>query len=232
VKNLSQPVPQTITPAGLRSAYTLFFGNDIGTGTIVNTSSTFAEYILMVAYQFSDQTPKVSYHTSLSALLAIPLIVFQQNGENPKWNGTLLPPEYHVQIDLSNNYVLAVIPKWTVLLYTITSIVIVLWCAAGMFVAMLVQSPPTSSFDLVDFTSRVLASRGDSSLSNTLATLSNGNNGAIRRTLQNQALLVRDVRLDSDEAGQGTGADTQIGKIGFVFKGNGTARLSGGRLYE
>jgi hypothetical protein len=235
VENLLPPVPETIAPGDLLSAFQLFFGEDVSNP---DTNSSNSQFIQFVADTFYDSTASTA-REALSGLLTVPLLYLQENGFNPYWNTTLpgqlesgLSPGLYIDIDLSQTLVVAVIPVWTVIVYAIASLIVFFWCVGGMLLALSIQSPPSSGFDLIDFTSRVTSNHDDSSLSSILGSLSNGKTKVIRKNLESETLLVRDVGLYSRSGGRGTGSHENYGKVGFALNDKVTTRLDGGQLYE
>jgi hypothetical protein len=139
--------------------------------------------------------------------LALPLLVCQNGGISKSPNSL---------VQTQTTLLLPSIPRWSVLAYLIASSVIFFWCIGGLVLALFVQTPPTSSFDTVDFAARIIANHSDESLIHPLLTVANGRDAAIREALEDKVLFVRDVaaqEINGTEPGEGP----YIGKIGFTM---------------
>lgn len=130
-------------------------------------------------------------------------------------------------IELAQSYPVPSIPGWSVVVYLAVSSFIFVWCVGGMFLGLLVTTPPTSNFDVVDFASRVIANHCDGSFTGPLAGLSNGKDSAIREALEDKLMFVRNVGTN----GESEEGPDQVGKIGFTMNGKEGHKLAPGELY-
>jgi hypothetical protein len=91
--------------------------------------------------------------------------MFQDNGNNPNVaaNTDALvpemgePPDLHISVDLSESRVVATIPEWVVIVYLVMSTAVYSCCVGAMFLSFRVQGPPISSFEMIDFASRIVS---------------------------------------------------------------------------
>lgn len=186
----------------------VFFGFDIAEPSQVpDLSSSNAQLLQTLAISISSSS-QIPYTPGIAqggqayiwfvGILTMPILLFQPNWLNPQLlNSTptaienSLPPDLYISVDLSTQTVRAIIPQWTVFLYLIVTLAAYFWCVGGMLLALFVQTPPSTPFQLVDFASRVVANDNDTSVSHLLGETWGGTSGIIRQKLEGTSLYLR-----------------------------------------
>lgn len=224
VTNSSRPVPVSISPSDLLIALNTIFPNSDSN----DLSQSVLNYVLdwlMVFWAESDEFTGRQY---LRSLLAQPLLLFQPTV------GWISVPEnanlqYSVYTELAKTTTRAIIPRWTTILYTIVYGFAWFWCIGAMCVALSIQAPPTSAFELIDFSSRIISNQIDKTLANLLGELSIGETDLVREKLEDKALFVRDVGVTkfSEE-----GITESHRRIGFASEDEGGLMLARSQTYE
>jgi hypothetical protein len=195
ISNLGPPTFQTITPFEYLSTYESVFGPQYPSNITDDINSIFSAWTGYVAshifvWKGVPDTPvmEAAHTTGLANYLTFPLLFFQtgQGG----WVSTY-PPEYTVDVELSQQCVVQSIRPWAVLVYVGVVTFIFMWCVGGLVMAFFLDTTPeTSSFDLVDFTAAVIANRFDKSLADTFDSLPFGRDHEIRKRLQDKAMCL------------------------------------------
>jgi len=233
VRNLSPPTLRTLSPSDLLASYTFFFDNDSSvaepTGFGNNPFSSDAH--LENSYAISWTGTFCALGTlpmHCGFLFALPLLVFQPMSPSLDTSNFSTPNQ---TIELAQSFAVPIIPIWAVLVYLIVSSLILVWSVGGLALALFVDSPAISNFDLLDFAARINANRSDGSFAEPLASLSSGHDSAHREALEDKEIFLRDVGGQTlvyaeDEAGP------YIGKIGFTMDGGEGRRLVKGTLYS
>lgn len=166
--NLALPLSdQVIAPSDLFSALDKFFSTDTSsTFGLPNPNTTNVSFLMFLCSYFitaGETLTGVEATAYLQSILAMPLLLFQANWLNPNLVAAPdhpakgLPPALYVSANLAKSAVRAFIPRWTVIVYTVVSVSTYFWCIGGMCFALFVQGPPTTSFELIDFASRVVS---------------------------------------------------------------------------
>ena len=201
----SAPSPETIQPADLFVAFEDYF--DLGTSSNsgpLDTNTTTAALMLFLSSYFvtASETPSGVLATSyLRSLLALPLLLFQASWFNlnlkssPDQPATGLPSELYVSADLARFGTRAYIPPWTVILYIIISLSAYIWAVGGLVFSALVQWPPASPFELIDFVSRVITKSSNNSLATTLAEIADTKTDELREKLEDKTIFVGPVEI-------------------------------------
>jgi hypothetical protein len=166
--NLSDATAEIISPSDLLVAFDTIFGPDYtSTGNLTESSSAVGSLLYNYINVFTDGDPK--NQDVLGELVALPILMFQPtSGFNPNSDDDLnqpqvgLAPDLYFSVDLSESKFVAVIPKWVVIVYLVVSIVVYSCCVGVMFLSFRVDRPPVSSFELIDFASRVVPVIGKS----------------------------------------------------------------------
>jgi hypothetical protein len=133
------------------------------------------------------------------ALLALPIILFEVNGNNrdfatnPDQLAAGLPSELYVTVDLTKSSTRPIIPLWTAIVYTTIAMLLYIWSMGCLFSTLFIVSPPSSPFEAVDFASRVVAKKKNNELEKKMEKLSLGYPGDIRRELQKTVIFAREV---------------------------------------
>jgi hypothetical protein len=258
---LSTPLSEAIIPSDLFDGLDKFFSTD--NSPVQNPNSTTVVFLTFLSSYFqvaSETTTGVMATSYLQALLVLPLLLFQANWFNPDllpspdYPATGLPTAFYASADLAKSGVRASIPRWSAILYAVTCVMAYFWCVGGMCIAMSVQTPPTTPFEMIDFASRVVSTPKKHSLSDLLAQTSIGKADLVREKLEEKALFVRYVGFsgDNDEVGHGSGNDgvgngggkdkarkdcesairNRPGKVGFLLKNTEAGRLNRDDYYE
>src|SRR5579859_2651142 len=243
--NVSAPIAETIAPSDVFTSLEATFGIDSSNPASQYATDPFAVTtqfveILQNDFQATITNPSAgSALLSLRGILASLLLYFQITWNNPDSNFTSgvlqtgLPPELYVHVDLTQSLQRLTIPKWTWIVYVAISSGIYVWCVSSMVFTLFIVSPPTTSFEVLDFASRIVSNGGDHSFVKLLAETSIGSEKITRNILENKAIFVRAVQLSSglrrqegeQEGERGTG--TEIGrKIGLAENGLGVEMLS------
>lgn len=235
--DLSEPVPTTLNPKDLFLAFNLIF--ETSPNGIANLNLT-TDSLLLYLNSYLDvagKTPTGVQATGyLRALLAIPLLLFQQTWFNPSLQPSPDEPvsgldkAFYVTADLAHSAPRAFIPRWTVIFYTLVNLSVFLWCVGGMCVTLFIQRPPITPFELIDFASKVVSNRENQSMSTMLANISNGDEDITRKTLEDKGLFVGDVGIRAvNENEVRGGEDRATGTeriIGFALNSNEVQRFS------
>lgn len=239
--NLSTPSAERITASDLFDGLEVMFGFDISHGSqALDISSSNSELLMTLAATFSalsqmpyPQASGISVggqaYTYFVAILTMPVLLFQPTWVNPYYNITPLepeaglPPDLYISVDLSKQIVRAIIPKWTVIVYLIVSLAVYFWCIGGMFLSSFIQTPPSTPFELIDFSSRVVSNHDETSLSQLLAETWSGNSDTIREKLEGSGLYLRNVGFS--ESDEGLDDSRRRAKIGFTSETKGMIRL-------
>jgi hypothetical protein len=204
VTNISPPTNANISLTDLFAALELVFGPDVSDNSSLLQDPFNCDQVVLnaywfqfvVAFQNSDENIGLS---PMRGMLALPVLLFQLNWMNPFFIVTPdqleagLPSELYVSVDLTRQVSRAVIPRWTIIVYSAMSLSMYIWCLVGMCAALGVIVPPTSAFEILDFACRVGAKPGNT-LAELLAELDIRSDSKIREKLQNTALFVRETR--------------------------------------
>jgi len=233
VQNLSPPILQTLLPSDLLSSYTAFFDND--SSVQEPTGFGFKPFSSDAHLENSDAISWTGTFCALGTLpmhcgflFALPLLAFQPKSPFLDVANLSTPNQ---TIEFAQSCAVPIIPSWAVVVYLIVSSFILAWSVGGLALALLVDSPAISNFDLLDFAARINANRSDASFAEPLASLSIGHGPVHREVLEYKDIFVRDVGgqmlVDGeDEAGP------HVGKIGFTMDGGKGRMLVKGSLYS
>jgi hypothetical protein len=173
--NLSDPTPDIIAPSDLFHAFDNIFGPDYtSTGTLANGSSPIG-YVL---YDYIDFYTDPSLNESrsinqtdlgLGGLVSLPILMSQAtSGLSPDPDVDLSIPQLglasnlYFSVDMSQSKLIAVIPKWVVIIYLSVSATVYLCCVVAMFLSLQGDQPPVSSFEVLDLASKAVAVAGES----------------------------------------------------------------------
>ena len=188
----------------------MMFGQDNSSGIRIDPESSNAQLVMAVA---EGVTPgnfsEVFRLSTLASLLATPLFIFNRNYLSfftpTDLNAPVpdLPEVFYVSVDLSEAIVVGVIPQWTVVLYAILSSIIFFLCVTGISLASFIKGPRISSFPIIDFSSRVVTNRGESSVADELRKLSSGLDDDIQSELGDKSLFLERIETDPNNAALG-----------------------------
>lgn len=230
ISNLGPPTVQNITPLEYLGAFESLFGPQYPSNISDDINSVFSGWISYAAQNIfiwkgiPDTPVNVAGHTvNLANYLTMPLLNFQtgQGG----WE-TTFPPEYSVDVELSQQCVLQSIRPWAVLMYIGVVSLIFIWCIGGLVMAFLIDmTPEASSFDIVDFAAAVTANRTDGSLADTFASLRFGDDTEIRRRLQDKVVYLRRIDGEASESDE-VAEISEAHKIGFTTDVSNHSNLS------
>jgi hypothetical protein len=225
VANLSLPVPITIAPSDLFTALNTIFPNS-DSGDIKGAALDYFLDWTMVFWAESDGFTGRQY---LRSLLTQPLLLFQPTSGwvSVAANANL---EYSVYTELSQSTTRAIIPRWTAILYAVVYVFVWCGCIGALCIALFIQGPATTAFDLIDFSSRIISNQSDKTLARLLSELSAGDAGLIREKLEDKALFVRDVGV-SFEGGEEDIYESRR-RVGFTSDGEGGFMLEKSQIYE
>jgi hypothetical protein len=218
--NLSAAVPQIPPLEGFLGSFEALFGASYVPGLSTDPESTFSNYVSYLAFLFSSRPSQSDIVDYIGSVLTIPLLVFQPGFflYSDPIPGFSAPADFVVPIELAQQVVLPSIPPWSVIVYLVVACLVFAWCIGGMITAILVDSPPASNYDVMDFATGVTANHGEGSFSQIFASLTFGNDRAIRKGLEDKAIYVRkvgglgSVRYDVD-------GDSDMTRVGFVTDG-------------
>lgn len=218
--NLSPAVPQNITPADYLYSYTQLLGEPYKPGVPTDPNSTFSNFIETMAYTVAapfgaepnDNVDFLASESTLRTFLVIPLLISQRG------NFPLPPGLFNVSVELAQGYDLLSVPPWSVIVYFSVASLVFLWCIGGIITALFIDSPPASSFDVVDFATGVTANTSDRSFVQVFASLPLGNDSDIRKGLKDKSVFVRDISVFESE-GDGIHGGWKDGKVGFFMDG-------------
>jgi hypothetical protein len=225
ITNTSLPWLSGITTNDIFAGLEAIFGTDVSQNASTHDVRA-ANFLILQEYWIlfvnPGQQPNGNNAQSIfRALLAIPLIIFNDNYLNPyriEIAGLIdlnLPLEYYVSVELVQTIPRLVIPRWTVVLYMVASLSIYLWCVGGMFYSLFVVRPPTTPFDVLDFVSRVVLNKEEHSLVGMLSQLPFRNAKALREHFQKEALFVREVEAVSPGS-NGVGPEIKVKRAGLT----------------
>jgi hypothetical protein len=224
--NFSTPSPQNITASDLFDGLEMvFFGFDISQPSQVADIATSNGLLLTRLASTIASSSQIPYapgvslggqaYTYFVGILTMTVLLFQPNWLNPFDLGIPptavapdLPPDLYISVDLSTQTIRAIIPKWSVIVYLIVSLAVYFWCVGGMFLALSVQTPPTSPFQLIDFSSRVVANDDETSVSHLLSETWSGSSGAIRQNLASTRLYLRKMVVSAVDGSEKIGLST------------------------
>jgi hypothetical protein len=197
VTSLSVPTTERVAVSDLFIAFETILGP---VNSTLDPESANAQLITQLAEVFSlGHVAGYDLEGSFASILGLPFLIFQQNFLNPNASDELtepepgFAPELYVSVDLSETIIIGTIPHWTVIVYIALSFAVLLPCIVGIYLALLVQGPVTSSFTMVDFASRIPTSDGQSTLSNILAGLANADDDELQLKLADKGLFLRDI---------------------------------------
>jgi hypothetical protein len=177
--NLSDPTPEIIAPSDLFLGFEGFFGPDYTTtGSLAGNSSATGNFLYnyidtLTDYNSNDSalTPAVIDTKILGGLVSLPILMFGPTGglgPNPDVDLTQpevdLAPDLYFLVDLSQSKVIAVIPKWVVIVYLVMSASVYVFCVGAIFLSFQADRPPVSSFEMIDFASKAVPIIGKSIL--------------------------------------------------------------------
>ena len=226
VTNMSESLIEQIEPLDLLSAFDFILAN--ATALDVDGENLYASFFRYLWSWFNldnEEMDDVQATVRLQSLLAQCLLMYQVGAVS----GIDIPPSFHVSADFARESQRAIIPKWTVILYTIISGSIYLFAIGSMFIAMFVQGPSTTPFDSLDFASRVV-SNPDTTLRNLMSELSNGDIDRDRQRLEDKGLFIGDVKFCNVSAEREGGYG--MSKIGFSLSPARLPSLQKGHIYE
>jgi hypothetical protein len=172
-------------------------------------------------------------------MITTEILLFNPNSINaykniPSINSTAqgLPPDLYTKESYVEPVGRVIIERWTVVVYIVSALSIYLWCIGVLVWGMRIQTPPTSRFPLLDFSSRAL-SRGFSadSVAIILADLTSGDDEVIRKRLWNKVLFLGDVHHAMESQGARNDDGRKVGKIGFSTIKD-VSPLKSGEVYE
>lgn len=175
--NLSDPTPEIIAPSDLFLGFEAFFGPDYtSTGNLAGNSSATGNFLYNYIDALTDYNPNDTALTPdeidtkvLGGLVSLPILMFEPTSglcPNPDVDLTQpevdLAPDLYFLLDLSESKVIAVIPKWVVLVYLVMSASVYVFCVGAIFLSFQADRPPVSSFEMIDFASKALPVIGKS----------------------------------------------------------------------
>ena|SRR5271156_867091 len=201
VSNYSAPAVQTIDASDLLTGFESMFGPDISNGTLFSPASANGQLVSILATGLvAAGYPSVMRLQEFGSILAMPLLFFQQNfwqsgwlNPNPSAPVPNLEDDLYVDVELAKTIIIGVIPKWTVIVYSVISLTICTLCGMGIYLAAAVQGPRISSFPIVDFASRILA---EDCLAAELSRLGGANDTDVQRALAGKVLFLRHLNGD------------------------------------
>jgi hypothetical protein len=175
--NLSDPTPEIITPSDLFLGFEAIFGPDYTTtGNLAGNSSAAGNFL----YNYIDTITNYNSNESsltpadidtkvVGGLVSLPILMFEPVsglGPNPDVDLTQpevdLAPDLYFLVDLSESKVVAVIPKWVVIVYLVMSASVYVFCVGAIFMSFQADRPPVSSFEMIDFASKAIPVIGKS----------------------------------------------------------------------
>ena len=161
--------PEPIVAPDLLLAYNLIFGPEFSTtGRLTYPNGASGQLIYQYAIAL-HQLPLSVMAGVLAEIMTGPLILFHENRPYSKSlvNNTSLAPKVGVtddslkiSIDLSESRIVAVLPKWVVIVYFVISLTLYSCCISALFLSFRVQGPRTSKFEIIDFSSKILSGNG------------------------------------------------------------------------
>jgi hypothetical protein len=215
VSNYSTPRVQTINASDLFIGFESIFGPDFSNGTRLHPASANGQLVaLLAAGLVAVGYPSVMRLQEFGSILAMPLLFFQQNfwqsgyiNTNPSVPVPDLEDDLYIFVDLAEAIIIGVIPKWTVIVYTIISLTIFTFCIIGIYLATFVHGPGISSFPMVDFASRILT---EDFLASELTNLVGGKDGDVRGALDGKALFLKHIEGDSENIEEYKGYEKKL----------------------
>ena len=168
LENISDPSPQSVSPADLFFVLNRFF-NDSSQVTTFDLIAWVSAYI-NVRLQPNTTTGASGAQLYLCSLLTAPQLWFQDNwmgGDtnvlNLFSNAPLpqLPSELYVPVSLAQQWSRILIARWTVIVYLSLTVGLYLWCIGGLSWGILggIQGPRMSPYPLLDFAARVASGK-------------------------------------------------------------------------
>jgi hypothetical protein len=241
--NMSDPNPEIIAPSDLFLAFDYMFGPDYtSTGNLSDGNSAIGYVLYNYIDIFTDPSLNESRsinHTeifTLGGLVALPMLMSQPTsglGPTPDVDLSIpqvgLASDLYLSVDLSQSNLIAVIPKWVVIVYLIMSATVYVCCVVAMFLSLQRPQPSVSSFEVLDLASKAVSVTGKSHLSpyltaedvdghaelndsannsvtfvQLLSRLKAGSDGDVRKRLEGRRLFIREgaQKEQSGEAGQ------------------------------
>ena len=247
VTSASSPRAVEITMDDLFAGLDAIFGNDTSRADSFNQDSQAANALILHEYWriFVDAAGEPKADDALSVfrgLLTTPLLLFNDNWLNPYRVAIPdlidlgLSRDFYVSVDLTRTVPHLIIPQWTVVLYTVTSLLIYLWCVGGIILSIGVVGPPTTPFDMLDFASRIAANRENGSLVELLAEMPFHNSKSFREKFQKKGIFVRELQPSGSSSldyGRFHKHSEKSGmKVALTTDGASLTRLQRGRVYE
>lgn len=108
--------------------------------------------------------------SALGGLFISPILIFQDNGNNPNLDSNIdlsemdEPPDLRISVDLSESKMIAVIPEWVVIVYLVMSMAVYSCYIGAMFLSFWVQAPQISSFEMINFASKIVSNKRNSNV--------------------------------------------------------------------
>lgn len=174
--NLSDPTPEIIAPSDLFHVFNNIFGPDYtSTGNLANGSSPIGYVLYNYINVFTDPPLNESRSINetdlrtLGGLVTLPILMSQATsglGTDPDVDLSIpqvgLASNLYFAVDLSQSRLIAVIPKWVVIIYLAVSATIYVCCVVAMFLSFHADQPLVSSFEVLDLASKVVSVTGKS----------------------------------------------------------------------
>jgi hypothetical protein len=224
VDNLSAPTPQPINASGLFAAFDVFFGPDNTSLSQSDPQSSNAQLASALAAYFNPEEIQDVAATFLISILTITLAIVQPTYLNSNVTNNVvgdapapgLPNDFYVSLDFARTVLVGVIPQWTVIVYTLMSLIIFLCCVMGISLASLMPGPSITSFPIIDFGSRVTTNINADSLTDILTGLTTGKDGDVRLKFADKGLFLKHVERGPKSESH---SDIHERKLGFRLKG-------------
>lgn len=239
-ESFSTPQLQPITSNDLFTVMETFFGTPPLNSTQL-IDQTVLDFILWISnyldiYVKQDiESASVSIISNFRGLLTLPLLWFQPNGLSFNVSASLssiplpgLPPSMTVTASLAETKGYVALARWTAYVYIAVASVFLCTLSGILFVTTSTQSPTTSAFSVLDFSSRVLAGgTGNRSVGRGLLNVSTiDSNDDIQDQFKSTRVFLRG--LDCKE---GHDVDSNDGVIGFTTDHTEGSRLRAGGQY-
>ena len=220
IENLSEAIPLTISPADIFLVLNTMFGNESLTPAQVAAQGytiidDFVSWVWSYVNQYVMYGSLGGAEDFFRSLITIPLIWAQANGMNYSNSSTTkidsplpgLPSNLYTTAILAEGESRVVIARWTVIVFTVLSSLIFLWCILLLVWAMRTQGPRMSPWPLIDFGSRIATGViTESSTAECFSSLSLARRSEIRKRLQGYRLFLR-ILPEGEASGQNPGKE-------------------------
>jgi hypothetical protein len=184
--------------------------------------------------QINDNAASLSVLNNFRALITLPLLWLQPNGISFNVSSTFskslvtgLPPSMTVTAIFAEGKTYLSIAPWTAIVYIAVSCVFLCIVAGVLFVTMSIQSPKTSPFAILDFSSRALAGgTSHRSVSRRLMEVSTfDSNDEIKNQFESTRVVLRGLPVKEG------GEEVKDEVIGFTMDHTQGTRLRRGAQY-